>query len=300
MLAVHIVGRNPRNMVLFTTRRLMGFRPCALLVEHGKHVAMPPSLHPMGKYDIPLFDQITTISDGAFQGDLLGKCFPIGPRHACMTLHQVVPLPPYEDFMVTRIAAIHRETRVVFQVPTPKSPANVTDKAEDFVILELETKAKSFEKWLYPVPSNPDKPIFCPAVVPTGDLVAQMEPKLIAAWEDQGVVVTHEQDEIARFFKTLGKPGSMVTLKGEIAHQYAGLIGVRIPTWSSMSGGFITHDSGMPSTFCGIMCCSGASDKKSNFNAAVAVDNIAFKAMYADAVLPTLGNLPDATKQLLA
>lgn len=141
-------------------------------------------------------------------------------------------------------------------------------------------------------------PIFCPVKVPSpGFVTTHLIEPLLQAWTDQDVVVYREHQEIINFFERLGRAGSLVTLKGEIAHLKDGWIAARIPMWSSQSGGFITQDSSEPTTFCGII---GTADEKSNFNAAVAVDNDAFKAMYADVVLPTLDNLPDATKRLLS
>ena len=173
----------------------------------------------------------------------------------------------------------------------------------DCVILEVAKPpdAKPFQRWLYPVkPPGDSKTVYCPVQVPHEDVVEKgLMPRLLAAWKDQGVVVPNEEDEIRSYFKHLGSPGSIVTLRGDIARRKNDVLGVRVATWPGQSGGFITRDAADVTTFCGIMCCSGLSDDKSNFNAALATNSDRFLEQYA-AVVPTLPTpLPKETIQLL-
>jgi hypothetical protein len=297
-----IVSGKPVNLVLIRSRRrLVGFRPCSLIVARGKHVALPPTIDSDAKQDGLLFEQVTTISDGKVQHDMLGKCFPVGPRHVCLTLHQVVQPPELQDaiYSVIKMSANSKNT---FVVPSSHA-ANVGDKSKDFVILEVDAPkdVKPFKKWLYPEAPDAKRAIYCPIKVPETDLVPYLVQPLIAAWTDQGLDIPLEVDQITAFFRALGRPGTFATLKGDIASLRDGLMGFRIPIWSSQSGGYITHQRADATMFCGIVCCSGTSDATSNFNAAIAADNEDFLRQYTETVLPTLEwtNLPTATKRLV-
>jgi hypothetical protein len=100
----------------------------------------------------------------------------------------------------------------------------------------------------------------------------------------------------------LGERGSYVTLSGDLAYVEGGLLAFRIPTWPSQSGGYLTHDEGQPTTFCGIVCCSSKKDHLSNYNAAVDATSQLFLKAYSDAVVPTLrlGEIPATLKKLLS
>ena len=178
-----IVSGNPLNMVLIRTRRqLVGFRPCSLLVADGKHVVLPPTIDSVAKRHDFLFEQLSTISDGLVQNDMCGKCFPVSPRHVCLTLHQIVPPSELQDatYKTIKIAANFKHT---FAVPPACNASDAEDKSKDFVILEVNAPkdVKPFKKWLYPEAPDANRSIYCPVKVPGPDLVARLVEPLIAA-----------------------------------------------------------------------------------------------------------------------
>ena len=244
---------------------------------------------------------------------MIGKCFPVGPRHVCMTLHQIVASRPQKwdgPFSATglgmqsRIKAESLVQEFVLQAPASTvCAADADDAGKDCVILEVDAPpdAKPFDRWLYPVAPRSDRPVYCPVRVPGPDVVLKQIEPLIAGWDEQQVDVADASAEIETFFKRLGNPGSMATLRGDIAHQRAGGVGVRVACWPTQLGGFMTHESGpTPTTFCGILCGNGAADGESTLNAAVAASSERFLAQY-EAVLATLptSSLPEETTQLL-
>jgi hypothetical protein len=96
-----------------------------------------------------------------------------------------------------------------------------------------------------------------------------------------------KKEKITDFFTALGERGWYVTLSGGLASVEGGLLAFRIPTWPSQ-GGYLTHNEGQPTTFCGIVCCSSKKDHLSNYNAAVDATSQLFLKAYSDAVVPTL------------
>lgn len=278
----------------------MGFLPCALLVNRGQESVQPPMVE--GRDTCPvLFDQQAVVADVfGREADLLGKAFPVGPRHVCFTLHQLIP-PELFNFVRS---TVHPSSGSQYLLKKPEiNESNAADMLKDFIIAEVDVPedSKPFHKWLYPVAPKVAQPVYCPITVPTQEVRVRMMPKLLEAWADQGVNVPRQEDKIDTFFQELGLPGKHMTLKGEIALVENGMVGVRVPTWPSQTGGFITHDRAEVKTFCGIICCSGISDNKSNFNAAVAAHSADFLAMYKRLVLPTLRReeIPEETNELL-
>eukprot|EP00760_Papus_ankaliazontas_P032788 PhM_4_TR5966/c1_g2_i2/m.3888 len=285
-------------VVMRTLPRLVGWhRNCSLIVPSGTHIPNVPTLceHSSASPSF-LMAQVTVVTARASRTvPMYGKCFPVGPRHICMTLHQLVAPAPYTASAV-RVGG-------QYYVLPKFDPAAAEDKKKDFVFLEVDAPAKEkpFERWLYPAAPDPSKPVYCPVSVPIENIVGELMPSLIKAWDDQGVVVPRPQDEIEEFFSLLGRPGDLVTLQGPIARATRELLGVRVSTWSTQCGGFITQDKGKSShaTFCGIMCCSGTADKTSNFNTAVAATNKRFMKQYEQLVVPALPTVPLAVRNLL-
>ena len=122
-----IVSGSPVNLAMITSRRrLIGFRPCSLLVAHGTHVVLPPTIESVANRHDLLLDQVSTISNGKTQYELVGKCFPVGPRHVCLTLHQVVPPLDYEDYKIIEITANVKHGLVI----PACNPADADDKSK--------------------------------------------------------------------------------------------------------------------------------------------------------------------------
>jgi hypothetical protein len=165
-----------RNMLRSIVRRrpLMGFHPCSLLVEDGHdHVQAPAPTGPNTQAHKYLLEQNAAIvkTDG-MRKSMLGKCFPVGPRHVCMTRHQLV-LPP-DTREVLYLAACFNSPpaqRLKLpssgELPTWKALAEM-HSATDFFIVEADapTNARVFDSWLTPAAPDLSRRLFCPVQVP--------------------------------------------------------------------------------------------------------------------------------------
>lgn len=287
-MAFRIVGRNPVNMTVLIPQAFGPMRPCSLIVPSGTESVLGPRRHtnPSIIMNESLMDQVTTVRKGNSCAEMLGKCFAVGPRHACMTLHQTLPSVKgeAEGQVVSSIEVVGRGATKnrKLKLPTARPAADADDKTKDIAILELEAEAESFPTFLKPESPDPGRTLFAPVTVPTEPVLPYLIEPLMEAWTDQGLKdLPNKKQQILRFFEQLGDPGSSHTVKGEVITEADGLFAVRIPLWPTQSGGFLTHDEGNPTTFCGVMCCSGTFDGESNFNAAISANNSVLKEALA-------------------